>query len=115
MTVKVKNRSIPLYIILSLITCGLFSLYWFYCLTEDSNALSGRVDTSGGLALLLNIVTCGIYGLYWAYQLGNKLDEAAASHGKPQKNQGILYLILNLIGFSIITYAIAQSNINDYA
>lgn len=34
----IKERSIVLYIILSIITCGIFGLYWFVCITEDTNA-----------------------------------------------------------------------------
>lgn len=64
----IKERSIVLYIILSIITCGIFGLYWFVCITEDTNAAADVAGTSGGLALLFTIITCGIYGFYWAYK-----------------------------------------------
>ena len=110
----VKNRNVAICIILTLITCGIYGLYWFVCLTNDVNTISKRIDTSGGVALLLTIITCGIYGLYWAYQLGSKLDEAAAIHGEQQNHNAILYLILCLLGFGILTYALAQNEINTY-
>ena len=111
----IQKRSIPLCIILSVITCGIYALYWFVCITNDVNAVTNKSDTSGGMALLLTIVTCGIYGIYWAYQIGKKLDEAAALHGKQQKDQAVLFLILNIIGLAIVTYAIVQSSLNEYA
>ena len=37
-----KNRSIPLCIILSIVTCGIYMLYWFVVLTDDLNYASGR-------------------------------------------------------------------------
>lgn len=36
-----KERSIPLYIILTIVTCGIFGLYWFVCLTDETNEASG--------------------------------------------------------------------------
>ena len=52
----IKERSIVLYIILSIITCGIFGLYWFVCITEDTNAAADVAGTSGGLALLLSLI-----------------------------------------------------------
>lgn len=111
----VKNRNIALCIILSLVTCGLYALYWFVCLTNDTNQLAGEPDdTSGGMALLLTIITGGIYGLFWAYRRGDKVDKAKQNHGQPASNGGVLYLILYLFG-GIITYALIQSEINKFA
>lgn len=108
----VQQRSIALYIVLSIVTCGIFGLVWFVMITNDLNALSPDKDqTTGGVALLLTIVTCGIYGLYWAYKCGEKLDNIKASRGTPSSNGGILYLILYLFG-GIITYALVQNEIN---
>lgn len=69
----VKNRNIALCIILSLVTCGIYGLYWFVCLTDDTNTISGEPGTSGVVALVLTIVTCGIYGLYWHINAARKL------------------------------------------
>ena len=54
----IKERSIVLYIILSIITCGIFGLYWFVCITEDTNAAADVAGTSGGLAL--SMVSTGL-------------------------------------------------------
>ena len=58
----IKERSIVLYIILSIITCGIFGLYWFVCITEDTNAAADVAGTSGGLALLfaVSMVSTGL-------------------------------------------------------
>lgn len=31
----IKNRNVALYIVLSIVTCGIFALYWFVCLADD--------------------------------------------------------------------------------
>ena len=109
-TKGISKRSIVGAILLSLVTCGIYPIFWFISLTNDMNKLSGRTsDASGGMALLLTIVTCGIYGIIWSYKMGEKRDiianvEKGSSH--------ILYLILSLFGLSIIVWALAQDAIN---
>ena len=71
----IKQRNIALCIVFSIITFGIYALYWFVCLTNDANQESGQTDaTSGGVALLLTIVTCNIYGWFWAYKMGEKIQ-----------------------------------------
>lgn len=107
----IKERNIAVCIILSLVTCGIYGLYWFVCLTDETNAAANVQETSGGLALLLTIITCGIYGLYWAYKCGEKLDMAKEQRGLPSGNGGILYLLLFIFG-GIIAYALIQNELN---
>ena len=110
----VQERNIALCIILSLVTCGIYGLYWFVCLTEDTNAAANEEGTSGVLALVITIVTCGIYGLYWAYKRGELLDKAKVNRGMPASNGGVLYLILYIFG-GIIAYALIQNELNKLA
>ena len=70
---------------------------------------------SGGLVLLLTIVTCNIYGLYWIYRAGDDLDRQRVNQGQMPGHLGILYLLLAVLGFSIISFALLQSEINEYA
>lgn len=108
-------RSIPLNIILTIVTCGLYGLYWFVVVTDDVNELSGRRnDTSGGMSLLFTIITCGIYGIYWAYKLGEKIYIIKNMYyGQTEKLESILYMVLHIIGLPIIVYALAQNEINN--
>lgn len=51
-----QQRSIPMYIILSIVTCGLFGLYWFIVLTDETNEVTGQTQlASGPMALILTI------------------------------------------------------------
>ena len=86
-------RSIPLAIIFSLITCGIYSFYWIYKINEEINILSDEEGaTSGGMVILFSIITCGIYSIYWAYRMGERVDRIQGVNG----NSHILYLILYL-------------------
>lgn len=110
----IKERNIALSVIFSIITCGIYGVYWFVCLTDDVNEVSGDHSTSGILAVVLTIVTCGIYGLYWAYKMGDKLDIAKQNRGIPASNGGVLYLIVFMFG-GIIAYALIQNELNKFA
>ena len=104
--VMIERRNIAVCIVLTLVTCGIYGIYWIVCLTNDVNTVSGDVNgTSGGMVVLLTIVTCGIYGIYWAYKQGEKLDFTKNNRGIPSSNSGVLYLILQIFGFGIIAYA----------
>ena len=105
----IQRRSIVTAIILSLVTCGIYSIYWFISLTNEMNKASGRTsDTSGGLAFVLSLVTCGIYEYYWAYKIGEKRDIVA----NEKSSSGIIYLVLSLFGFGIVAYCLAQDALN---
>lgn len=105
----IENRSIALALILSIITCGIYSIYWMIKLNDEINQLSGETQaTSGGMVFLLSLITCGIYGLYWMYKMGERCDRIKGTNG----SSGILYLILSLFGFGIVSYCLMQDTIN---
>ena len=114
--VMIERRNIAVCIVLTLVTCGIYGIYWIVCLTNDVNTVSGDVNgTSGGMVVLLTIVTCGIYGIYWAYKQGEKLDFTKNNRGIPSSNSGVLYLILQIFGFGVIAYALMQNELNKLA
>ncbi|MCX4372850.1 MAG: DUF4234 domain-containing protein [Dysosmobacter sp.] len=113
---SIQRKSVGLCIVLSIVTCGIYALYWLYRMAEDLNIVTARPNgPSGGLVLLLTIVTCNIYGLYWLYRAGEDLDRQRADQGQLPGHLGILYLLLAIFGFSIISYALLQSELNGYA
>lgn len=115
----ITKRNLATSIILSIVTCGIYSLYWLVVITDDTNnAVNDSQGTSGGITLLLSIVTCGIYGIYWAYKQGEKLDNARYMRGiSGAGNSNILFLILQIFGLGIVNYIIMQdilNKISDY-
>lgn len=112
----VENRSIALAIILSIITCGIYGLFWYAFMTNDANKVSGEYDsTSGGLTILYSLLTCGLYKIYWSYKVGKQLYNAGSNYGKDISDNSILYLILSLFGLSIISDALIQNDLNSFS
>lgn len=111
----IQNRSIGTCILLSIVTCGIYLYYWLYCLSDDLNTASGIHDTTGGMVVLLSIVTCGIYLWFWLYKAGEKVDAIRARRGMPGANSSLVYLLLGIFGFSIISIALIQNELNAVA
>ncbi|MEC0371049.1 DUF4234 domain-containing protein [Paenibacillus chibensis] len=107
------QRNIVLAIILTLITCGLYGIYWFIVLTDEVGQLSGDPDFTGLKHFLLTLITCGIWGFIWAYQIGQHVAFAQSRRGLRATDNAILYVILNLFGLSIVTYAMVQNDVNN--
>lgn len=105
----VAPRSIPLAVILSFVTCGIYYLYWIYRLNDEVNEMA-RDETApgGGLVLLLIILTCGIYSFYWFYKMGEKCDYIAQTN----TSNNIVYLLLSIFGLGIVAAALIQDTIN---
>lgn len=102
-----RNRSVLAVILLSIFTCGIYSIYWTYVTAEDLNAVDSNEPLMNYiLAILLGCVTCGIYLLYWNYKFYQKADKVTGA------NNAILNFVLSLFVSSIIPSAIVQDQIN---
>ena len=111
------KRNIGVCILLSIVTCGIYGIIWLVQMVDELNAAAGETDaTSGIMVFLLSLVTCNIYSWYWFYKAGELVNRASGTRGGAQdQNRGILYLILSIIGFNIISMALIQDELNKLA
>lgn len=109
-----RERNVALCIIFTILTCGIYGMYWMVVLNDDMLDALREEGTSGIMVLVLSVVTCGIYGLYWLYQMGNRVDRLNDSYRRRTDNSGLLYLILGVLGFSIVAYGVMQNEMNQY-
>ena len=75
------DRSLVVYILLTLVTCGIYSWVFIYQLIQDVNIAcegDGEETMNFWLFFLLSLVTCGIFAYVWYYQLGNRLQNNCA-------------------------------------
>ena len=74
------NRSIIALILLSIVTFGIYPLFFWHKYVRDLNKVcagDGR-NTNGLLvAILLSIITFGIYSIVWTYGMQNRLRDNA--------------------------------------
>lgn len=112
----IKQRNVALSIVLTIITCGLYGIYWEVCMVDDVNRLTGKEDAKSGIIVfLLSLITCNIYWMYWLFKTGETIDLEKSKKGLPSSNRGLVYLILTFFALGIVADAILQSDINGLA
>lgn len=95
------DRGIVMYIILTIITCGIYAFYFIYKLAQDVNEMCKEDGKkTGGLIafILLSYVTCGLYALYWNYQVAKRLQMNAPKYGITVKESGTTILLWCTVG-----------------
>lgn len=96
-----EDRNLVKYILLNLVTCGIYSWYFIYCWARDVNiACDGDGKHTGGLLawILLGTLTCGLYPLYWYYSLGNRLQTNGQRYGMEIRESGGTILLWMVVG-----------------
>ena len=112
----IYSRSIPIAIILSIVTFGIYGLYWLYSLANDINTLTHQEQPSGFKVLVLTIITLGFYELYWLYKAGERLSDFQTYQGEMVDSyRALVYLILGIFGLNIVARALIQNDLNKYA
>jgi hypothetical protein len=101
----VKKRGLVSYVLLSIITCGIYGLWRISVLARDMNLMcdgDGK-KTRGFLAyFFLGLITLGIYDLVWLYMVGDRLYDNARRYNLSFKESGGTVLLWFLLGSLII-------------
>ena len=102
------KRSIVTVIILSLVTCGIYTIYWTYVSAQElNNKESENPLTNYIIAILLSVITCGIYGIYWWFKFYKKVDSVTG------EENFLVNFILMFLGLSLVSMAISQNAFNN--
>lgn len=109
-----KRRDIVTSIILSIVTCGIYGIIWMINVTDEVSRVAEDPDMQGTKYFLYSLITCGIYTIIWAYKLGKGASVVKHKNSGVLSDDGVLYLILQLIGLNIVWLALAQSELNTY-
>ena len=108
-----EEKNIAVCIILAIVTCSIYMWFWMYNMIKKIRMLSNDTSDMIGEYLLLMLVP--YYNVYWVYTRGKKISEEAARRGIQITDNSVLYLILNLLGLQIVSYAMMQNDLNKLA
>lgn len=111
----IKERNIVVCILLTIVTCGLYGIFWFISMTDDMRYVSGDQTLSGGSAFVFTLITCGIYSYFWAYKMGKAASVAKANRNLPADDNSVLYVILQIFGLGIVNWCLIQNDLNSMA
>ena len=105
--------NIPLYLILTIFTFGIFNLYWNYRQMRICNDLLQRQEFRFWVWLLLTIVTCGIYHIFYQYKMGAAIVEIGRALNIDVLDKlPLLSVIITILGLSIVVDCIHQHELN---
>ena len=106
----IKQRNIVTAIILTLVTCGIYGIYWVIMLAREAVSVKDPADNA-----LLEIVLMLFLPFLGFFMAEKKLAEGCAAKGIPHSDNSILYLILGLVGLGIVNYCMMQNDLNKLA
>ncbi|MCR5251710.1 MAG: DUF4234 domain-containing protein [Lachnospiraceae bacterium] len=98
------DRSLVMYILLTIVTCGIYGYYFVYTMARDVNiACEGDGEQTAGLVafIVLSMVTCGFYAYYWYYKMANRLQANAPRYGLNFTENGTTVLLWCVIGMFV--------------
>lgn len=113
------HRDPAMVLVLILVTCGAYYIYWVYKVSGETQEFLGEPDTSPAVELLLTALTCGLYLFYWDWKIAEKIARMQERVGLPVTNNAVLYLVLNILGagpaggLGLIVPLIEQGHLND--
>lgn len=117
------DRSFIMYIILSVVTCGLYAFWFIHTLARDINTMCvGDGKRTGGLIayIILSFLTFGLYHVYWKCKIAARLQENASRYGLHFSEGFGTILAWSVLGLFIVvgpfiaTYILIR-NTNDMA
>ncbi len=108
--------SIPLFLILTIVTAGVFNLYWNYRQMQACNSMLGRVEFSFTLWIVLCLLTFLLYHLYYQYKMGAAIVEIQRMREEPVFEElPLVSLVAAVLGVGVAADCIHQFEINKLA
>ena len=107
----IKQRNPITQIILSIVTCGIYGLYWAYCMAKEAVGFADPED-KGTLEIVLFI----LFPFIGMFLTEKKFAAACEAKGVEHKENSILYLILGLLGpLAWVAFYMFQTELNKVA
>ena len=104
-----KKRNLLVCFLLSVITLGIYFVYWQCSFQGQLKEQTGKGFGAVG-HFFMCLFTCGIYSIYWQYAAGKRLAEQGA------EDHSILYIVLVLVGVgSAVNMFLMQNQANNLA
>ncbi len=119
MSAAIQKRSFFVYVLLSILTLGIYHIYFWTKISNDVEVLcegDGKKTMKYVFCFLLNIITFGIFGLVWKYKLAERLRANAARYNLNFSESGGLVLALSIFAsLFFIPHFVLAKNFNALA
>lgn len=105
------NRSVATVVILTIVTCGIYGLYWLY-VTADGLENYGRTGSVSPVVQLILAIFVSVAGyVLFGIAANENLNSIRAQKGLPPVDNKVAYILLGLF-IPIVLIGLVQSEIN---
>lgn len=97
---RLRKKSLLKYILLSVITLGIYGIVYMYSFTKDVEVLcegDERKSYNYIIVVLLSIITLGIYYIYWLYKEADRLHEKARKQNLYIPDDAVAIVLLSVL------------------
>lgn len=106
-----ERRDPVMVLVFSLLTCGLYSWYWWFVTATDVKNALRREDINPAMELVLSFVTCGIYLIFLYYKYPQMMLEMQERVRLPRNDISTVSLLLGIF-FPLAAMFIIQTELN---
>lgn len=106
------KRSVVSVVVFSILTCGIYMLWWTYVTCTAMQAHGRRTSIPPVLTTLLMLFFSSVGGALLGIDADDNLNSIKAQNGMPQTDNKILWLVLGIL-IPIVTVALVQYEINN--
>jgi hypothetical protein len=107
------KKEIAKEVILVVITCGFYDIFWQYQQIQFVNLALGQEKYSFVRWLVFTMLTCGLYNFYHEYKMSQDFVALQLKAGLTKSdNLPMLSILLCVFGLPIVVEAIQQLEIN---
>jgi hypothetical protein len=109
-----RERNPVTVIALSLVTCGIYSLYWLYATTRELRDGLDQPNLNPTVDVVLSVVTCGLWAIYAHYRNAVLLHRALSRYEPGARDHSAIVLILDVAAIVVVvTWLIALFILQD--
>ena len=107
----IEKRSVVSVILLSIVTCGIYMVWWTYVTCSALQREGGKTSIPPVATTLLMLFT-GFGGILLGIDAVDNVNAIKFARGIPQKDNKVLWIVLGFL-FPIATVGLVQHEINQ--
>jgi len=108
-----ENRSMAICLLLSILSLGLFNIYWAYTVTYEVKEVLDEENLNPIVEAFGAILTLGLYLVYWVYKYEKYIVKISKEEGIPCKDYGLILSLLSAFFLFPISMIIMQKQLNN--
>lgn len=103
---EVERRDPVLVVILSIVTCGIYLIFWYARIYDELITLTGKTPTGNTFILdfLLFFLTLGVWGIYVDYRISHHLNDLQEERGMTVNDTAALVVVLDVAAYFTIAF-----------